>query len=205
MLNRNNFQIASLASTDAGRYSTDGIKIEPDRTIVTDGTVLVIVTQDDIKPEDYPVIEGFDPAPNFNPFIISRKAALDIAKSIPKCSIPVLNRVNVGQPTNGNGSRHYAALAVTDLEHHLIHRPAISGDSFPNPDSVMPKGAADRTVGINPKLLGAVLAQFVKAGAENVRLDLYADNPHPQPVKLSANLEDGQSITALIMPMSLPK
>jgi len=55
-----------------------------------------------------------------------------------------------------------------------------------------------------------VLAQFTKAGAETVGFDIYPDkgttgHPSPQPIKITAKVDDGQTITALIMPMLAPK
>ncbi len=98
LLNRYNLELAKLATADESRYSINAIYVTPTDTVVTDGHQLTIISAPAMPEENYPVIEGFEPCgKEFEPFLIDRKSALELAAAIPKTpNLPALERVRIG-------------------------------------------------------------------------------------------------------------
>ena len=111
MLNRHNLNIAKLASKEESRFTLSAIRVTPVETVVTDGRVLVRVSNPTMPVEQFPALPGATITDDFNPFNLPAAAALQLAKSFKKrCTIPVLGCAAVD--TGGE----LAHVVTTDLE-----------------------------------------------------------------------------------------
>ena len=204
MLNRNNFAIACLASKEESRYALNGILVEPGCTTVTDGHILLFATGDNTELADFPVIDGFEPTQDFQPFVLESKTALEVGKAIPKRQVrPVLEHAVISR-TNGT-----ARIAVTDLEspRTFVAPPAEVGKEFPDFRRVIPDPReAEATISFNPLLMASLLKQmatFCESNLPRVTLRIYSAD---EAMRIDAeNRETGQKAIGAIMPMAQPK
>jgi hypothetical protein len=207
MLNKHNLSIASFASKEVRRYTLNGILVNPDSTVATDGHRLLWVSgAPDRKSADYPQVPGFAGASDeFASFILNREAALAISKVTPtKESIPILNHVAV----SADGS----AIAVTDLERPQVFPVRPLAGKYPNYEAVIPKweDAAFR-VTLDASYLaeiGKMFAGFVSDRSHPVTLSFYKDKLDPAaPLSIEQSSvrfdgsRDDQGMTAVLMPV----
>ena len=201
MLNKHNLNIAKLAAKDESRYMVTGVRVSPEHTICTDGHQLTRVTTPKMGVDDFPAAEGFTAAAKWEPFILDAKAALAIAKAIPKSTtIPVLEHAAVGEATNDNG---HAQIMVNDLESPQVFTPRKMDGQFPDYERVIPdKAKAAFTIGLNPLLLLSVLQAmkgFVNVKAPRMTLRFYDTD---SAIRLDVS-NDEQEWTSVLMPMRL--
>ena len=209
MLNKHNLNIARLATASESRYSLNGILVEPGRTAVTDGRLLMIVdTVPDMLSQDYPQTAGITATDTFKPFILDRKSSLDIAKAIPKPKKyndkPILQMVAVGAESDANGN---AYMAVNDTESARTFTPKKVGGNFPNIDQFVPKQEdAKFTIGLNLDLLIPLLCEMRDAASktQGVTPALFSFTDGTCPVRIDvSNSETGQKAVAVLMPCKL--
>ena len=205
MLNRNNFAIAKLATADtsrygASRYGLNSIRVEHDRTVVTDGRLLLVMTGDSVPESAYPIIPGFNPTTVLNPIInLSRETALAIAKAIPKTKLPALNHAVIG--TNSDGD---AAIATTDLSSSQTFKAIDGGGSFPNYGEVIPaKSEATAVISFDPRLMVALLQSmdsvYENGGQHSVVMWI---KDAVSPILIECKHEE-QKATGILMPVKL--
>lgn len=205
MLNKHNLSIASFASKEESRYTLQGILVTPKATVATNGHYLVWVSDaKDRKAKDYPQVLGFAGASDtFTPFILSRDAALAIAKVTPsKERIPILNHVAVAKDGN--------AMAVTDLERPQVFPVRHVEGKFPQYEVVIPKYEdAVARITLSAEYLAQIAKQFAGfADKRNtpVTLSFYKhgenDDIGTNSVRFDAVSADGnQGMTAVLMPI----
>lgn len=203
LLNKANFLLANAASKENSRYVINGIQIEPDCTVATDGHRLVAIgAVREISPDDFPRIEG-QPAPlyDFAPFILPRQVALDIAKAIPQNQrIPALHCAAVAQVPNGKPDDR-ATIYVTDLDTHRVFHTRRQDGQFPNWRQIVPKPQdATSVICMDIDLLQSTLAQLKNAGVKNGVTIRIKDAESA--IRIDGGIrETGQPVMAVIMPM----
>lgn len=204
MLNRNNLDIAKLAATEDSRFMITGILVKPEETVVTDGHVMVKVTTPDTTAESFPQMANVEPATDdFKPFILSRRAALEISKALPKSRyFPALEQAAVSSETDKNGE---SVLYTHDLELPRVFREKKPTGNFPDYERVIP--AAERAtlaIGLNADLLVKVLQLALKfkndKRAPCVRFS-FTDKDNA--VRIDCGNDQGQEFVAVVMPMKL--
>jgi hypothetical protein len=197
LLNRNNFQIAELAPDDEERLTMCGILVAPNRTVVTNGHMAVVVSAvDTIQPSLFEQIEGIEPAESFTPFILDRDSAIKIAKRIPKDTednpvFPIIDAT-----TEGNDR---AMVSINDIfRQEILRATKIAGD-FPDVQRAIPdKEAARFTLLIDPELLTRLLKAVVRfCDGRAMEMRLYGAG---RPVRIDAG-DAEQSLVAVIMPL----
>lgn len=209
MLNKHNLSIAAFASKEASRYTLQGILVTPEATVATDGHRLVWVSgEPERESKDYPQVPGFAGASDsFKPFVLSRDAALAIAKVTPsKERIPILNHVAVAE----DGS----AMAITDLERPQVFPVRKVEGQFPKYDLVVPKWEdATFRVSVDASYLAEIakaFAQFSSDRSHAVVLSFYKDklvavegaeeSIAQNSIRFDAT-NMGQGMTAVLMPI----
>ena len=196
MLNRNNFAIAKLADKD--RYHAN-LRVEQEKTVVTDGRLLLVMTGDGVPTSDYPLIPGFTCTSMQNPISLSKETALAIAKAIPKSKLPALNHAVVG--TNGDGQ---PAIATTDLSSSQTFKAIESGGSFPNYEGViLVKSEATAVISFDPRLMIALLQSMDSVydnGDQHSVVMWIKDAVSPILIECKAN---DQKATGILMPVTL--
>lgn len=201
LYNRWNFEIAKFASKEASRYTLQAILIEPGATVVTDGHRLVKVDAPNMDTDSFSTVPGHPHEPVTANFLFPAKAALEVAKKIPrKQPAPVLQTAAKLQTDS-----EHVGFVSTDLE---TASPAITRKmegQFPKYEVAFPK-EEDKVFGIT--LDGRLLAELAKfmadfhgevSGRYPIRLTFYKEG---KPVKLEAtNIETDQKAVAILMPM----
>lgn len=209
LLNRNNLGLAKLAPADDSKYTLSGILVEPSRTIVTDGHYLVIVATPNTRAEDFPAADGYKPIETFEPFILPKKAALDILKVLPTAYqakvLPVLGNVAVAEVTAKSEDTpvNKAVLYATDLETHSVFQCRTLEGRFPNWRAVLPDPAkATAHVGLSVELTAKIFAELKAMGVKVVEMrSIDAESP----VRFDGMITDsGQHVTVILMPYQLP-
>ena len=206
MLNKHNLNIAKLAPSGTGAgYGKNVIQVRQDRTIVTDGHLLVQVTRPAMSVENYPVMAfGADLKPMLEhaPFCLNAETALKAAKDLTfKSSIPILHCAAVA--VNGDPSR--PKIVTTDLERNASYSAAESS-SYPDVDRVMPK-AEDITlkIGLDARKVKALMDQFIsfadQKGDVCVTFAFQTATSALTMTREHGGNESDQTMTALLMPM----
>lgn len=193
-----------LAAMDAqGRFNMSGVHLAVNghvRATVTDGHALLRVTQlDTLSADDFPVTENFpEPAAEATETIVPGDAWKTAFEAIPKASrIPVLGylAVKVGTETT--------SYAATDLDTARTGQLRPIAGTFPNVDSVVPKGRPKATVVLDGRILKRILDAWCAMQESGQAVALRIDVRGPEdPVVLSGMVQDGAlHLSGLIMPM----
>ncbi len=200
MLNKNNLNMAKLASKADSKYTLAGILVEPTRTVVTDGYSLMVMALPAILPDDFPKNGDVVATGTFEPFLLPSDTAAKILKVLPKKeSIPILNHAAIGSVSKSENGGTQAVMMTTNLEtsnRFDIH--CIEG-KFPNWQAVVSDpAAASMTLTANAEILIPLLQQFVYAGSPAVTVRIYGPEAA---IRFDGVSKEGQHITAMLMPM----
>ena len=201
VLNRNNLNIAALASSESSRYAISGILITPTETVASDGHALIRVTVPTVPEETLPGLKAFNGAATsatWAPFIMAANQALEIAKAIPKKPVvlPVLRHAFV----SGDAEQ----IGVTDMETERTFSVSRVKGEYPDYAKLIPPPEeAVVEMGFDAALLVRVLKQVASIVrqyncAAPVRLRFY---PEKQLMRIDASTEvgDAQEVTAVVM------
>ena len=206
MLNRHNLNIAKLAPSGSGAgYGKNVIQVRQDRTIVTDGHLLVQVTRPAMSIENYPTMAfGTDlkPMPEHAPFCLDAETALKAAKDLTfKSSIPILHCAAVA--VNGDVTR--PKIVTCDLERTAAYTASENGH-YPDTDRVMPKAENIKLkISMDARLVKALMDQFISfadiKGAVSVAFAFQDGNSAVTMTREHGGNEHDQTMTALLMPI----
>jgi hypothetical protein len=170
MLNKCNFQIASLAPEGEGVPAIlSGILVSPESTMVTDGGLGVMVSSVTSPQNLLFEAEGVEVADFFTEFVLDKESALKVAKAIPKPKKDgeTTAKFAVVDATSENNDR--AMVSVNDLNRQEILRAnKIKGDFPKLIKAIPPKSKAKFTVHLDPHRLLAMataVAKFCSAHA----------------------------------------
>lgn len=112
LINKLNLLVSKFASKTKSRYAIPGVHIGPKGTTATDGYRLVRISLPKGRPENFPAVEGFEPAIEAEEMVLGLETLDKVGKAIPKSSnLPMLEHAQIGKVTNGK-----VKIAVTDLE-----------------------------------------------------------------------------------------
>ena len=209
LLNRANLAVVEAASKEDSRYTLKGILCDQEGTTATDGHILCHVTPPPgMTAEGFPVVVGTErPTEPIKPFILPLESAKEVAKALPKkTTIPILKTAMVCRASNDNGK---AYISVTDLETSRLFSPDKVSSQFPDWHRVTPKDEdAKFTIGLDGALLERVVAvaRALKAEAGDKRDAIaltFRFTDAQSAVKVTATNSEGQSLTAVIMPMRI--
>jgi len=207
LLGKRNLEIIKLASNDETRQALNGLYVDGDTTVVTDGHKLIRVKSQSPPVCDWPV-NGIKWTVE-EPFIIDKKTVEKALKNIPKKqAMPILHNVAVGLIKVDEGEVKKAVCQTTDLERtENIEARTVEG-KFPDYKRVIPDYENESEysrIGISAKYLmevcsvlknydekmGFVTLYFKKEGTENHSIVLTAEDG------------EGNEATAVIMPVRL--
>lgn len=195
LLNKTSLALANLAEKEESRYTLNGIAVEKECTVVTNGHYLVTVDHvSDRKDSDFPATPGLETkaiAAN-ETVLIARETAIAASKALPKkTTIPVLRLAALGTDKT---------LYVNQLDSVQTFKSSLEG-KFPNWRMVMPTGKPEAEIVLSAAYL-ELLAKFMREHgderAPSVRITVYGVD---RPVRFDAKSRDGQLITAVLMPM----
>ena len=202
MLNKHNFAIAKLAPKDAStKYTLTGIRVTPDGTAVTDGHMAVTVSATPTMASEFPLVNGSVPVDDFEPFIMRRADAEEVAKQAPKKqTMAVLDHVGIGAETTHNG---HVQILTTDITSPQTRNFKKAACAFPDLARVTPDLAESvSAVYVNADQLVAILQQVQKfhgkARAKGVKIRLFGSD---RVLRVDAKNEQGQKFMGILMPI----
>lgn len=179
MINKNNLLVADFASQENSRYSLQDVHFTPKETMATNGHYLVRVTN----------VQNDNVVTSDRSFSLSAKDLL---------AIKVKRGDGIELATNGTGSSWNLTTGVST--YHLEE----TSNQFPNVDAIMPKDAPAISIGLNPEYLaklGKAFAAFQgDARQKTVKVSVWTPD---KPIQIEATNSDGQTMTALLMPLRL--
>jgi len=205
MLNKSNFLVTEFVSKEESRYMLQAIRVGPEATVASNGHYLAWISTNGMKPESFPVVEGFDGGQSdFKPFLLDVATAKAIVKALPKkATIPVLGYAAVhttmiqatgsDQTTSETDKVKEVQICVTDLERPQVFRPHIPEGQFPNYEAVIPDWEKDVAleIAVDPTYLATIAkiaAQFQAGKLQpTLRMKLYK-----QDVKEASESFDGK-------------
>lgn len=203
MLNKNNFQIID-AATQKGGERLSVLKIEKNKTIATNGHLLLEMTGDNIPEEDFPIIESCQqnlPEEDFENLVLNREGAEKIIKLLPKKnnSLPVLNCVAIVKEKK----KHYALIRdLQNTDKVVLDSSRGEFARFPNYEIIIENFNSTpvaKKITVNPLYLKTIANHAIKLG-KAVRITISED--YGKPLKFEAEAEmTEQKLTAYLMPM----
>jgi hypothetical protein len=197
MLNQRNFEIAKLASKDEDASdAVRGILVSPDKTVVTDGRILLEVTGFEHAGDMLP-FDDLTPQPDFVPFIMPAEEALALSKVFVKSESSEANLIAI-QPNNGTGQSSFGLRQPKAEKVFRVEKPK---GNYPNYEAVFPPISEEAgSVTVNLDLLIPLLQQIKKV-FPFVRIGYYGPD---KPLRFDCNDPDvRQSVRACIMPMAV--
>ena len=178
MLTKNNFAIAALATKEAGgRWALHTLHVSPNKTLVTDGNQMTMVTTLG-EPE------------TFEPFTMSREQALQVSKTIGRTDV---------LPETYTGDN---VLIHTDSALSSVPKPE---GRFPEYARVLPKlDDGYHTLQMDAHLLKKVVDVFAKLAKGKsgfpAQITMHL-NPEKKRLVLITETAEGQKVQSIIMGM----
>lgn len=175
-LNKNNLLIHRVAEKDGGRYGMSGVRVEPHCTVATDGVQLVAVG---LPAQEYES-EG-----TAEPFTLTKSAAETAEK---------LTTARATEITLSGDHKLVAAKGTVEAE-------KVEG-AFPDWKRILPTDHGDGfTVAFDPAKLAGLMDVFKRLGVKNARLSFAPTKGEDKAMRVDGITEEGQKVTALLMPM----
>lgn len=195
MLNQRNFEIAKLASKqDDAPVALKGVLVSPDKTVVTEGHMILEVTGFEHAGDMLP-FDDLTPQADFAPFIMPAEEALALAKVFVKSESKEANLIAI-QPNSG---ANQSSFGLKQPLSEKVFRVENQGDKYPNYEKMfLPVTEEIASVTLDLELLIPLLSQLKKVFSV-VRIGLYGPD---KVVRFDCNDDIlNQSARACIMPM----
>lgn len=198
MLNQNNLRITALAKAKCDGRNLQYIRVEKDRTVVTDGRCLIMVDKPTVDGNEFPELPNKECDKFTKPYFISPAEARKIIDSIPgKSKMSILQ--NAIEVTNDR----FIKVITTDLDTALTVTIRAKDDlQYAKYGDVFPKAEPVIEVDLNVHLFSRVCDVLKKIVGDNLRVK-FAFYAPTLAVKFTAQTEEGQKITGLIMPLKV--
>lgn len=217
LYNKKQLEIVKITTKDENRPTLQGLYIDGDTTVMTDGHKLMTVKSPPMPTEDWPA-NSIPWKIDNEPFIISREQVEKSLKNIPrKPDFPILGHVAIGKVVNDKGLKEIACQ-TTNLENtDKVEGREVDG-KYPNYKQIIPPYLDEelyQAIGISATYLKEVctLLEKYKERSRMVTLHVrkkyipYNDEDKKTvadfPIVLTADDEEGTEAMAIIMPMKL--
>lgn len=137
LLNKASLSIYKTCSKEESRFTLNGILVDPEYTVATDGHAMTICETVKDSAESYPEWESFKATNEWKPFVLPSSDCADIIKALPtKTTIPILANAAVGDRSDDSS----AIIGVTDLDKkRVFEAKQDSSRNFPDWRRVLPK------------------------------------------------------------------
>ena len=196
MLNSKNFMIHDCAESEKNHRAINNILIENNKTVVTDGHVLIEISGNNLENQDYLEIAGYKPIEVYEPLQFSKSNCQALLKNMPKKtyrSLPILNCIQIAENSTG-------IVALTnDLSNTFTVHAEKDPAQYPDYKSIIPK-EEDCLIKINfnPALMSKIMNHAEKL-SDNVTMLVPKSNAEPISFK-SIDIENSQTMKAVLMP-----
>jgi DNA polymerase III sliding clamp (beta) subunit (PCNA family) len=196
-LNKANFAVAKVASTDKTRQELNTIRIEKNFTAASNGYSLAIVGLPKQNNDEVPAVIETAPAKSIKPFNIPAKSAKDITFYKMKCFPDLNDSVYIDvKETNKNGT---ATFVSTDLQ--STSRPTIAKEKchYPKVFDVFPANDTHRhTIRVN---IDYLINMLQVAKTVDTHVDIMVADTETLPIEFYSKSDEGQEFLGLLMPV----
>ncbi len=210
LYNKKQLEIVKIASKDETRPALQGLYIDGDTTVMTDGHKLMTVKSKPMPTEDWPA-NSIPWKKNSEPFIISREQVEKCLKNIPKKSqVKLLLNAAIGKVEN----EPCLVCQTTDIYSTDKVEGSEIDAKYPNYKQVIPDYKDNenyQAFGVSARYLKEVCTLLEKYQTASNMITLHVRKKNPKsdndparyPIVLTADDGEGTEAMAVIMPMVL--
>ena len=193
LYNQHNLNVAKIASKSEMKPALASVMFKKDRTVATDGFRLLEVTVPaDVKPEEFPAVDGKSAMRGCEPFLVPAKSVREI-KLLKNKNLPMLENMAI-KHIDGK----HIEFMTTDLSASQIKSVNRIDDKFPEYEQIFPTGKPEAVLFVNAKLLGEMLSIMGELN-EQITFKIYGSE---KPAVMECGISN-QKARALIMPIRM--
>ena len=198
---KNQLLVGKASSKDAGRHALNGILVEGNKTIATNGHILIMNENlEKIEPWHLNGVQWEDETP----FIISNEAVKKALKNFPKVKKgdnSNRSRMAIGQ-SKSSGLTDMSAITMQNSDNDKIESQAVDG-RFPEYKRVIPDTTDYIKVGVNATYLKQICEVLEKSGNGNIVLNFKKEDTANHPIVIENIDQCDEKITSVLMPVRL--
>jgi len=222
LFNRKQLEIVKVACKDIHRQALNGVHVDGNVAIVTDGHTLLKVESEQVPSDEWPA-NGIKWSDNDKPFTIPLKTAEKALKNIPKgVDGNILNSIAIGLKEVPTGEPDKVVCQTTDIATTDNVESYVVDGRFPDFKRVIPEVEDNpeyQRVGISASYLRQMCSILEGYNPKSKIITLYVKKDTPKvespkysecaklgehfPVVLTADDGEGNKATAVIMSMKL--
>ena len=205
LYSKQQLQVVKACSKDETRPAINGVLVDENKLVATDGHKMFIVEDKAIdNAKDWPV-NGVDWQASNQPFIIPSSAINKAIKNIPKSKDtkdnPILEKVAIGETPENT-----ITLQTTDLDTTDNVKTKIVDGKFPDYERVIPTlgevGGYDKKVGLNAHYMIEALQLMINFADEKSKMVTFHMKDENHSIVLTCENEETKT-TCVVMPMRL--
>ena len=198
---KNQLLIGKASSNDAGRHALNGILVEGNKTIATNGHILIM--NENLEANEPWSLNGVQWEEE-TPFIISNEAVKKALKNFPKVKKSDdknRSRMAIGQ-SSSTGNVNISAITMQNSDNDKIESQAVDG-RFPDYKRVIPDTTDYIKVGVNATYLKQLCEVLEKSGTGNIVLNFKKEDTANHPIVIENIDQCDEKITSVLMPVRL--
>ena len=198
---KNQLLVGKASSNDAGRHALNGILVEGNKTIATNGHILIM--NENLEPSEAWELNGVQWEEE-TPFIISNEAVKKALKNFPKVKKSDdknRSRMAIGQ-SSSTGNVNISAITMQNSDNDKIESQAVDG-RFPDYKRVIPDTTDYIKVGVNATYLKQICEVLEKSGTGNIVLNFKKEDTANHPIVIENIDQCDEKITSVLMPVRL--
>ena len=198
---KNQLLVGKASSNDAGRHALNGILVEGNKTIATNGHMLIM--NENLEPSEAWELNGVQ-WEDETPFIIGNEAVKKALKNFPrvkKDDHKNRSRMAIGQ-SSSTGNVNISAITMQNADNDKIESQAVDG-RFPDYKRVIPDITDYTRVGVNATYLKQICEVLEKSGNGNIVLNFKKEDAHNHPIVIENIDQAEEKITSVLMPVRL--
>jgi len=202
LYNKFNLEVSKFAGDSYGsKPELGGVFFTSRATAASDGYKLIEVSvPSELKPEEYPSVNGKKAMRGCRPFIVPAPALKEI-KINNGSSLPILNCIGVGHL-----DKEKVEFLNTNLDESEIKTIKKIEAKYPDYQQLFNQEKPVLEISVNAKYLKEIMdfmSKFVDTGSKEVKIKLYGSN---KPIMFTAeNNSTRQKVRALLMPITTTK
>jgi DNA polymerase III sliding clamp (beta) subunit (PCNA family) len=209
---KNQLLVGKASSNDAGRHALNGILVEGNKTIATNGHILIM--NENLEKTDPWELNGVQwevdrwlshiEEIDETPFIISNEAVKKALKNFPKVKKgdnSNRSRMAIGQ-SKSSCVTDMSAITMQNSDNDKIESQAVDG-KFPDYKRVIPDTTDYIKVGVNATYLKQICEVLEKSGNGNIVLNFKKEDAHNHPIVIENIDQADEKITSVLMPVRL--
>jgi DNA polymerase III sliding clamp (beta) subunit (PCNA family) len=209
---KNQLLVGKASSKDAGRHALNGILVEGNKTIATNGHILIM--NENLEKTDPWELNGVQwevdkwlshiEEIDETPFIISNEAVKKALKNFPKVKKydhKNRSRMAIGQ-SKSSCVTDMSAITMQNSDNDKIESQAVDG-KFPDYKRVIPDTTDYIKVGVNATYLKQICEVLEKSGNGNIVLNFKKEDTANHPIVIENIDQCDEKITSVLMPVRL--